>query len=88
MDIAEINHYIEIKGDDKRQELKLRAYFDHTLAVLVGYSLNDPNHMPSLYKAYPTLYKSEAEQEEWRSVKARFERYALQKNSVMNKGGA
>lgn len=86
MDIAEINKFIEVKQNRETQELKLRAYFDHTLAKLVAYSFNSPKEMPSLAMAYSSIFEQEAEEEEWRVFKARFERYAAHKNQVMREG--
>ena len=87
MDIAEINKFIEVKQNREIQELKLKAYFDHTLAKLIGYSFNAPNKMPSLCEAYTPIFGQEAKEEEkWRVFKARFERYAAHKNQAMREG--
>jgi hypothetical protein len=59
MTYQEIVAQIKANRHQHAEELREQAVMDHTQAALMAYALNDPQHMPSLQKAYPFIDKVE-----------------------------
>lgn len=91
MTYGEISDTIASKNRVRVLEMKERASFDHIMADLIGTSVGrllDKNaKYPSLYDAYPTLFKEEIEKEvveeplpDWMKIKAQLTIYATAHN--------
>lgn len=68
MTFAELNRLLDSKRRTQKAEAQQKAFFDYTLAELIGHSVgrlyNSANKMPELYKAYPSLFDKEIAEEE------------------------
>lgn len=68
MTLAELTRLLESKKRTLKEQAKERASYDYILADLVGRSIsrvyNSSNKMPSIEEAYPTLFDTEAIQEQ------------------------
>lgn len=95
MTIAEINRYIESKIRVKKAKDQEKAYFDYTLADLIGRSVariySSSNRLPDIAEAYPKLFDSEEmkrkKQEQIDNLSAaRFKQFAQTYNNKREEG--
>lgn len=95
MTIAELERLIESKKRTKKMKDQEKAYFDYTLADLIGRSVsriyNSSNRIPDISEAYPTLFDSEEIQEKKQEQKdnlsaARFKQFAQAYNNKREEG--
>lgn len=67
MTIGEFERILESKRRTQKREAQEKAYFDYTLADLIGYSIarifNSSNEYPQIYEAYPSYFKEEEVEE-------------------------
>ena len=72
MSYADIMEHINGCVRREREELKIRAAMDHTLACLIGLAFNAPKKLPKTpEKAYPGLFKDGgAGETDWMIIKA------------------
>jgi len=92
MTYGEIVDVIKTSNKMKLAKLKEKANLDHALAELIGLSVSrllDKNaKYPTLFEAYPELFKEESEkkkleepiQQDWEIAKARLMAYATNHN--------
>ena len=65
-------------GQEKNKELaRLLAWVMYNGAALAGVAVNDPRKFPKLEDAFPGLFEKK-EQQDWRIIKQRVERFASQ----------
>jgi hypothetical protein len=95
MTLAELERLVESKKRIKKIQDQEKAYFDYTLADLIGRSVsriyNSSNRMPDISEAYPTLFDSEEIQEKKQEQKdnlsaARFKQFAQTYNNNRKEG--
>lgn len=55
------------------------AWIGYNAAALTGIAMNDPKKFPSLEEAFPALFEQK-EQQDWRKMKERIEKFANLKN--------
>lgn len=93
MTLAELGRAIESKKRTQKQEAQERACMDYILADLIGRSVarvySSSATMPELAKAYPTLFNTEAIEEERQNKQdelsaLRFKQYANFHNKKFN----
>lgn len=96
MTIAELNRVIEAKKRVQKAQLMEKAFFDYTLADLIGRSVarihSSTNHWPKINEVYPTLYEAEEIEEQEQKRKddlsaIRFRQFAEAFNSKFKEGG-
>lgn len=96
MTIAELKRLIESKKRIKKVKDQEKAYFDYTLADLIGKSVsriyNSSNTIPDISEAYPQLFDSEEIQEQKQKQRdnlsaARFKQFAQAYNNNKKGGG-
>ena len=68
MTLAELERAVESKKRVIKRQAQEKAYFDYTLAELIGRSVsriyNSSNRMPDIAEAYPTLFDVEEVKEQ------------------------
>ena len=73
MTIAELNRYVESRKRVIKAEDQKKAYFDYTLAELIGRSIarihSSANQMPQISEVYPSLYESAVVEEKLQDKK-------------------
>lgn len=64
-DMTYLQIVAQIRANRKQhsEQLKEQAVMDHRQATLMAFALNDPQHMPSLQKAYPFIQQIDAQVE-------------------------
>jgi hypothetical protein len=97
MTFAEVEREIESKKRMNELTMKERAVMDYTLADLIGRSnarvQSKSNKMPSIYDAYPALFKNDEAKEIEQKKKAdinvlRFKAFAAAHNQKFKRGEA
>ena len=95
MTFAEVSRAIQSHNRMHIAEEKRKASYDYILADLIGRSVsriyNSANKMPALYKAYPSLFDKEVEEEKMRKQReelsmARFYQFAQLTNKRFKEG--
>lgn len=98
MTIAELTRAINSKKRLQKEELRVKATFDYTLADLIGRSIsrihNSSNTMPEISSVYPSLFDTKEIEEKKQEKKdnlsvMRFRQFAICHNiKFKNKGVA
>lgn len=93
MSIAELDRYFQSRKRVMERELKEKAYFDYTLAELIGRSMarlySNSAKYPEIHEVYPNFFKQEEviqkKQEKIAELSAlRFKQYANFHNKKFN----
>ena len=96
MTLAEVVRFVESKQRIQKIQAQEKATFDYRLADLIGSSISriysSTGHMPTIEEAYPTLFDTQAIQEQQQQQKdqlsaIRFKQFAESYNKRFN-GGA
>ncbi len=74
MTYAEIKLVIDGYNERKTDDIKMRAYMDYNLAILINRAF--VGKMPDLYEVYPALFENEAKETMLRKFKAYMIDYA------------
>nr|DAO48224.1 MAG TPA: hypothetical protein [Caudoviricetes sp.] len=97
MTIGELERLFSSKKRTEQAQMKEKAYFDYTLAELIGRSIarvyNKSNEFPPIEEAYPSLFDTkeieEKRQERQDELSAlRFKQFAQAFNKKFREGGA
>lgn len=96
MTLAELERLFNSKKRMQKERAQEKAYFDYTLANLIGISVarafNKSNEMPPIEEAYPSLFDAEKIQEQKQQKQdelsaIRFKQFADAFNKKFEKGG-
>ena len=96
MTLAELERLFSSKKRMQKERAQEKAYFDYTLANLIGISVarvyNKSNEMPSIEEVYPSLFDAEKIQEQKQKKQdelssIRFKQFADAFNKKFEKGG-
>lgn len=93
MTLAELTRFFESKQRIQKLREQEKAYFDYTLANLIGMSiaraLNKQNQMPEIEDAYPNIFDKKAKVERQDELSAaRFRQFAEAFNNNFRKEDA
>lgn len=96
MTLAELERLFNSKKRMQKERAQEKAYFDYTLANLIGISVarvyNKSNDMPPIEETYPSLFDAEEIQEQKQQKQdelsaIRFKQFADAFNKKFEKGG-